>query len=106
MGYAEQKTAATRSELLVILTLRFRRGRRRELREVAKSQLSFDAADFLLSIFKAVFAKHLVLDVLKLVGYFVELFVGEILLPCGEHNRVFTRSMILIHQHKAFKHFG
>src|ERR1700686_2200013 len=84
----------------------FWRGRRCELCEVTEPQLGFDAADFLLRVFEAVFAKHLVLDVLKLIGDLVELFVREILLPSGKHNRVFTRGMILIHQHKALEHFG
>ena len=48
-----------------------RRRRRRELRQVRKTEFALCFADLLLSIFKSIFAKHLVFGVFELIGDFV-----------------------------------
>src|SRR5436309_9617597 len=83
--------------------LRLWRRRRGELRNICKAQAALDRADLLDGIFKTVLPELLVLDVLKFIVHFVELFAGHRLFPRGKDNRVFTRSMIAIHQHESFK---
>ena len=84
--------------------LEFRRSWRRKLRQIREPQRLFNPADLFLRFLESVFAKHLVLNVFKLIGNLIELLVREILFPCGKHNRVLPRSMVLVHQHKRFEH--
>src|SRR6266403_736862 len=95
-----------RSELMEFIlpnVLRLWGRRRGKLRDISQSETSLDGADLFHCIFKTVLTKLLMLDVLKLVVHFVELFAGHRLFPRGEDNCVFSRSMIAIHQHESFQ---
>jgi hypothetical protein len=59
--------APTPSKALVVVSAE----ERRELRQVRKTEFALYFADLLLSIFKSIFAKHLVSAVFELIGDFV-----------------------------------
>src|SRR5208283_1928123 len=77
--------------------------RRCELTQVGQAEGRFDGADLFHRIIEAVFAEHLMLDVLELIGQFVELLVGEVRLPGREYDRVFASSVVAVHQDKCLQ---
>ena len=55
----------------------------------------------LFGIFESILSEHLVFDVFKLIGNFIQLRIGEVLFPGGKDNCVLAGCVVRIHQHEA-----
>src|SRR5258708_25442115 len=79
--------------------------RRCELGDVRQSQTAFDRADLLDGIFETVLTELLVLNILKFVVHLIELLACHCLFPSWKDDRVFSRSVVAIHEHEGLKTF-
>src|ERR1700722_4938815 len=82
----------------------FRRWWRSELRDICKAKRRLYAANRLFRVFESIFSEHLVLDVFKLVGKLIQLFVREVRFPRWKHDCVFPGCVVFIHSNEALQH--
>src|SRR6266446_3587060 len=88
------------------LSSRRGRWRRGELREITQAKALFNLCHLFQCVLKTILAKLLVLDFLKLVVHFIELFCVLCFFPRGEDDRVLDSCVMLIHADQRLQRCG